>query len=100
MLYRLQGTDLLAPLAFSVVGEVKYFASESAESAVRELYDAARQAVFYLSALHNLYESAMIVVADASPKHSFFKGLELSKPELLERFGDETDIHLVVIGLR
>jgi hypothetical protein len=87
------------PLPFTVVGEIKYFVVDSAESAVRELYDAARQAVFYLGAFPNEYESALIVVADASKNHSFFKGLELIKPELLKRFGVETDIHLVTIQL-
>lgn len=91
---------ICSPLPFSVVGEVKYFALDSAESAIRELYNAARQATFYLSAFHKQYESAMIVVADGSPGHSFFKGLEMLRPELLERFGEETDIHLVAIRLR
>lgn len=91
---------ICSPLPFSVVGEVKYFALNSAESAIRMLYNAARQAVFYLSAFHNEYKSALIVVADGTPGHSFFKGLELLRPELLERFGEETDIHLVPIRLR
>ncbi len=88
------------PLPFSVVGEVKYFKSGSPKKAVKELYDASRQAVFYLGAFHGHYDSAMIVVADASPKHSFLKGLQLVEPGLLERFGAETNIYLLTAGLR
>ncbi|MBU0495446.1 MAG: hypothetical protein KKA73_08690 [Chloroflexi bacterium] len=87
------------PLPFSVVGEVKYFKAGSSEIAVRELYNAARQAIFYLGAFHDLYDSAMIVVADASPGHAFHEGLVLIEPELLHRFGSETNIHLVAIKL-
>jgi hypothetical protein len=45
------------------------------------------------------YQSAIIIVADASRDHAFFEGLEVIRPELLRRFGTETDIHLVLIKL-
>lgn len=86
-------------LPFSVLGEVKYFRSPSPQGAVRELYNAARQAVFYLGAFRGEYDSIMIVVADASSGHSFFKGMELLKPDLLKRFGPETGIHLLAVKL-
>ena len=88
------------PLPLSLVGEVKYFISDSPQAAVRELYNAARQAAFYLGAFHDLYQAALIVVADASPNHSFFEGMKLVKSDLLQRFGTETDIHLFAIRLR
>ena len=87
------------PLPLSVVGETKYFKSGSPARAVTELYDTARQAVFYLGAFPGCYDSAMIVVADASAGHTFHKGLELLKPELLQRFGSETNVHLVTIKI-
>jgi hypothetical protein len=87
------------PLPLSIVGEVKYFKSGPPERAVRELYQAARQVVFYLAAFHGDYRSALIVVADASPDHAFSKGLQLLKPGLRDRFGADTDIHLVTINL-
>jgi hypothetical protein len=86
-------------LCLSIVGEVKYFRSEWPEIAVRELYYASRQAVFYLGALHGEYDLALIVVADASRDHSFLQGLRLIKPELLERFGSGTNIHLLPLRL-
>src|SRR5579862_2911676 len=75
------------PLPFSVVGEVKYFKSESPKRAVIELYNASRQALFYLATFHDQYEAALLVFADASRSHAFFEGLELLKPDLLRRFG-------------
>ena len=90
---------ITSPLPFSLVGEVKYFKLNSPESGVRELYNVSRQAVFYLGAFHGTYRSAIIVVVDASSNHSFFEALKLVKPELLERFGSETDIHLLPIKL-
>lgn len=88
------------PLPVSVVGEVKYFIKGSPKVAVKELYDAARQAIFYLGAFQDRYDAAMLVVADASPDQSFIKGLELVRPELLERFGPESNVYLVPVGLR
>jgi hypothetical protein len=64
-----------------------------------ELYQASRQALFYQAAFHGVYDSALIVFADASPGHFFFEGLGLIKPELLERFGPKTDVHLLPIRL-
>lgn len=87
------------PLPFSIVGEVKYFRSGTPNSAVKELYNAARQATFYLGAYGGAYNSAMLVVADASEGYTFFSGLELVKPALLDRFSTETGIHLVPIKL-
>jgi len=49
---------------------------------------------------HNVYESAMIVVADGSRNHTFFEGLKLLRQGLLSRFGPETDIYLVPIRLQ
>ena len=89
-----------SPLPFSIVGETKYFKSGSPEAAVTELYNTARQAVFYLGAFPKCYDGAMMVVADASPDHAFHKGLKLLKPELLQRFGSETNVHLVTIEIR
>ena len=83
------------PLPFSMVGETKYFRNGSATAAVKELYRAARQAVFYLGAFPRRYDAAMIVVGDASPGHTFYKGLESLKPELVQRFGQESNVHLV-----
>ena len=89
-----------SPLPFSIVGETKYFKSGSPTTAITELYNTARQAVFYLGALAGRYDAAMMVIADASPDHAFHKGLELLKPELLHRFGDESKVHLVTIKIR
>ena len=87
-------------LSASIVGEVKYFSSGSTDHAIEELYNASRQALFYLGAFHNIYESAMIVIADASDHHTFFEGLGLLREDLVKRFGPETNIHLVPIKLR
>jgi hypothetical protein len=87
------------PLPFSVVGEVKYFRSGTPEFAVRELYNAARQAVFYLGAFESTYDSAMVIVADASKDYTFFGGMQMVRPELIARFGAETGVHLVSIKL-
>jgi hypothetical protein len=87
------------PLPFSVVGEVKYFRTGTPDSAVRELYNAARQAIFYLGAFRSDYDSAMVIVADASKEHTFFSGMQLVRSELMTRFGTETGIHLVPIKL-
>jgi hypothetical protein len=86
-------------LPSSTVGEVKYFESGSPKHAVQVLYDASRQELFYLGTFTRIYQSAIIVVADASRNHAFFQGLKLIRPELLCRFGTETDIHLVPISL-
>ena len=86
-------------LPISIVGEVKYFTGGSPEAGIQELYNAARQAMFYLAALHNTYDAAMIVIADASPKHFFFEGLDMLRPELLSRFGQETNVYLLAIRL-
>ena len=88
------------PLPISVIGEVKYFTKGSPTVAVKELYNAPRQAIFYLGAFQDSYEAALLVVADASPDHSFIKGLEMVRPELLDRFGPDSNVYLVSVGLR
>lgn len=87
------------PLPFSIVGEVKYFRGGTPEGAVRDLYDAARQAIFYLGAFNGTYDTAMVVIADCSPDYTFHEGLQLLRHELLERFTDETNIHLLTLKL-
>lgn len=88
-----------SPLPFSTIGETKYFRRGSVAAAIKELYDAARQAVFYLGAFAGDFQSATIVVADASPDHTFHASLDALKPRLLDRFGIETNIHLVTIQI-
>jgi hypothetical protein len=87
------------PLPISIVGEVKFFRSGTPKSAVKELYDVARQAMFYLGAFAGEYDSALIVIADASSGHVFGEGLKLINPEILERFGQETRIYRAFIPL-
>ena len=72
----------------------------SPAAAVKELYDAARQAMFYLGVFQDRYDAALVVVADATPEHAFLEGLKLIKPALLERFGPETNVYLAPIALR
>ena len=90
---------LRSPLPISVVGETKYFTKGSKQSAIKELYNDVRQAMFYLGAF-NEYTDALLLVADASPGHIFYHSLTLLEEELLNRFGKETNIHLCVIKLR
>lgn len=74
-------------LPCSVVGEVKYFKkSGKPDTVLKELYNAARQAVFYLGAFHGVYDSAMVIIADASKGHTFLSGMQEVRPELIERF--------------
>jgi hypothetical protein len=87
------------PLPLSILGEVKYFRKGRPESAVQELYNVARQAVFYLGAFAGEYANALIVVADASSGHAFCEGLKLINPNIMERFGPETSVYLSVIPL-
>lgn len=88
-----------APLPFSTIGEVKFFHSGGQKSALKELYNVARQAVFYLGAYACEYDSALIVVADASKGHVFHNAIKQVNPEIINRFGDETSIYLSVIAL-
>lgn len=88
-----------SPLPMNVVGEVKYFHKGSKNSAIKELYNDLRQTMFYLGAF-NEYTDALLVVADASEGHIFNEALSLLREDLLERFGDETNIHLCVLKLR
>lgn len=89
------------PLPLSVVGEVKLFAKKSPSSAIQELYDAARQAIFYLGAFrgHYHYEDALLVVADVTENRVFTEGLARVKLGLLDRFGQRTGIHLLTLSL-
>jgi|AntAceMinimDraft_16_1070373.scaffolds.fasta_scaffold05871_2 hypothetical protein len=87
------------PLPISIVGEVKFFRSGTPETAVKELYNAARQAVFYLGAFRGEYKQAVVVVADASEGHVFIEGVCRMNPGILERFGEETSIFLSMIRL-
>jgi len=52
-----------------------------------------------LGAYHGQYSDALIVVADASKDHAFFKGVDLIKPELMARFGSESHVHLLPVKL-
>lgn len=90
------------PLPFSIVGETKFIRKTvSPKTALRELYDASRQAVFYLGAFHQAYKEALLVVADASPTHSFVNGIaEEAHPELLQRFGSDTGVYLLLLRIR
>lgn len=90
---------ITSPLPISTIGETKYFMGGSIDAAIKDLYDAARQAVYYLGAFSGAYRSATIVVADASVDQTFLSALDSVNPELLERFGDESNIHLVAIRL-
>ena len=87
------------PLPISILGEVKFFRSGTPETAVKELYNAARQAVFYLGAFRGEYRQAVVVVADASEGHVFVEGVRQMNPGILERFGEETSIFLSMIRL-
>ncbi len=87
------------PLPLSIVGEVKYFRLGKPESAVKILYDAVRQAAFYLGAFVGEYDNALIVIADASRGHTFCEGIKLVNPEVIKRFGQDTRIHLAVVPL-
>lgn len=89
---------LRSPLPLAIVGETKYFVKGSKEVAVRELYNDIRQCMFYLGAF-NEYTDALLVVADASPEHSFSKAFDLLNEDLVSRFGSDTNIHLCVINL-
>ena len=90
-----------SPLPLSLVGEVKYFSGRSPKTAVKELYNAARQVTFYLGALRGdqRYDAGLLVIADASPGHMFSEGWKSLKPELRRRFGADSGIHLLVVSL-
>jgi len=92
-------------LELSLLGEVKYLTSTSPRAAVRELYNASRQAVFYLGAFRGAsdpttYDSAMVILADASRKEALTEGRALLKEQLFsDRYGPETGIYFVHITL-
>lgn len=87
------------PLPLSIVGDVKFFKSESPQAAVKTLYDAAREMVFYLGVYGREYDDALIVVADASPSHAFDQGMKLIHRDILSRFGAQSRIYLAVARL-
>jgi hypothetical protein len=88
------------PLPVSVVGDVKYYSGDSPTQAITMLYNSARDAVFYLGAFHGDYDSALIVVADGSGTGAFTRGMQTLRSELLERFGINTHVHLLILKLR
>ena len=83
-----------------MIGEVKYSRTENPSSAVKELYEAARQAVFYLGVYGKDYDDALIVIADSSKQQAFVEGLGMVNAEIVSRFGQETRVHLATIPLR
>lgn len=91
---------ITTPLPFRAIGEVKFFKGDSTEKALQELYNATRQSVFYLGAFNKEYDSAILIVADASPNHTFKKSLSELQADLLSRYGEDTGIHLAVICLQ
>jgi hypothetical protein len=87
------------PLPLSVVGEVKFVKRGKTPAAVQHIYDAARQAVFYLGAFRGGYRDALIVLADATPERVVSEALATLRPELRGRFGPVTGIYLLVLSL-
>jgi hypothetical protein len=83
------------PLPVCVVGEVKYFKAGSQNKAIKELYNGARQAVFYLGSFIGEYRGVLLVVADASPDHAFVNALSGLQQDLLNRFGESTSVYLL-----
>jgi hypothetical protein len=91
-------------LPFRTVGEVKYF---KAGTPALALYNVAREATFYLGAFaankdRFAYDSAVIVVGDASPDHRFCRWVREKQinQELYRRFGEETGIYLADVALQ
>lgn len=91
---------ITTPLPFRALGEVKFFKGGSSDKAIQELYNATRQAVFYLGAFNKEYDSAILVIADASPNHTFKKSLNDLQPSLLSRYSEDTGVYLLVICLQ
>jgi hypothetical protein len=87
------------PLPFSALGEVKYFCSGGRARALKELYNGLREVVFYLGVFHGRYDSAILIVGDASKDHAFLETIRALRPGLLSRFGPETGIYLAPIKL-
>jgi hypothetical protein len=87
------------PLPFRAIGEVKFFKAPSKSKAISELYNATRQAVFYLGAFHKEYDNAILVFADATPNNVFRSAIKDLNEELIRRYGEETGIYLSVISL-
>ncbi|MBF0313624.1 MAG: hypothetical protein HQK52_09415 [Oligoflexia bacterium] len=84
-----------SPLPFNCIGETKLLTKGTSKEAITELYNASRQALFYLGAFAPDYTNALLVMADMTPNQVLKTALEedLNK-SILDRFGDETNIHL------
>ena len=87
------------PLPVSFVGELKYVDDCNRDQAVKLLYDATRQAVFYLGAFHGDYDSALFVIADATPEHRVNEALRHIRSGLLDRYGRITKVYCCVLSL-
>lgn len=86
------------PLPFRIIGEVKFINSAGNPSLI--FYKTIREAVFYLGVFRSVYDRVLLVFADATPKHDFEQSLSLFRPELLNRFGVNTDIEYVTLLLK
>ncbi len=87
------------PLPFCAVGEVEFFNKGNEVRARNEFYNACREAVFYLGAFRDVYDAAIVVVADATPTHAFTQAYNKLNPDLLRRFGKTTGIYPVIAEL-
>ena len=86
-----------APLPFNAVGEVKYFTGKTEESARTMIYNAIRQAIFYLGAYAGEYSTAIVIIADGSEggiARDVFGG---AHPALLERLGEESRVCVQIL---
>lgn len=88
------------PLPCSILGEVKLIRSGNTKTAMSALYEAARQALFYMGAFKGQYEASMAVIVDASDEHLLQSTLELVSEGVLDRFNSTTNIYLCCITLR
>ena len=88
---------LREPLPLSVVGEHKAYWGTSKKEAVKNVFEAAKQVVFYQGALGVNYKDGMIVVTDLSQADIVNEALKDVRPEILSRFGEQTRIHLCVL---
>lgn len=87
------------PLPFSALGEVKYFKKGGAEAAQRELFNGIRQSTFYLAAYRNEYDCVLLIIADESEDKVMKKCVDSLHEDIKSRFGMETGIFILVIGL-
>lgn len=82
-----------------VVGEVKYFRGGNEQKALKDFYAVVKEVVFYLGAFHGIYDAALIVIADASEDSAMYNMLDIIKPELLARFGNDSGIYLSIVRI-